>query len=90
MQIGRIIEKKIWPSNFEKVLQGKITFDIRLADFECKPYDTIILKEWNPETQKYTGRTIEKQITYVLKTKDLKFWSKEEIDKHGLQIIGFK
>ncbi len=83
------IEKKVWPKFFEKILIGEKKFELRLADFECKPSDTLVLREWNPDTQTYTGRIIEKKVTYVLKTKDQPFFSKEEIEKFGFQIISF-
>lgn len=85
-----IIEKKVWPKFFEKVLSGDKTFELRLADWECKTGDVLILKEWDPETSKYSGRSIEKTVTYVTKTKDQKFWDKEEVDKYGFQIIALK
>ncbi|MCC7571535.1 DUF3850 domain-containing protein [Candidatus Micrarchaeota archaeon] len=84
------IEKKIWPKYFQKILNGDKTFELRLADWECKPGDILILKEWDPETKEHTGRKIEKTVTYVAKTKDIMFWSKEEIEKYGYQIISFK
>jgi len=84
------IEKKVWPEYFQKILDGVKTYELRLADFECKPEDILVLKEWNPETKEYTGRKIEKEVTYVGKTKGLKFWPKEEIEKYGFQIIAFK
>jgi hypothetical protein len=84
-----IIKKKIWPSFFDDVLNGKKKFELRLDDFECNPGDILILEEWNPETKEYTGRKMEKKVSYVLKTKELKFWKKEDVDKYGLQIIGF-
>ncbi|MFZ5365480.1 MAG: DUF3850 domain-containing protein [Patescibacteria group bacterium] len=84
------IEKKVWPKYFQKILDGDKTFEIRLADFECGPGDTLVLKEWDPETEKYTGREIEKEITYVLKTKELEFWPEEDVEKYGFQIISFK
>lgn len=84
------IEKKAWPELFQKVLDGDKTFDLRLADFKCNPGDILVLREWDPKTKKYTGRVLEKEITYILKTKDLKFWSKEETEKYGFQIISFK
>ena len=83
------IEKKIWPEFYKKVQTGEKKFDIRLADFRCKPGDTLVMREWNPRTRKYTGRTIQKRIRRVVKTKDLKFWGKGKIDKYGLQVIGF-
>ena len=84
------IEKKSWPEGFRKILNGEKTFDIRIADFECKPGDILVLKEWDPKTKQYTGRKLEKKITFVSKVNELKFWEKEDIDKHGLQVIGFK
>jgi len=84
------IEKKVWPEYFQKILEGIKTFELRLADFECSPGDILVLKEWDPKTQQYTGKVLEKQVTYVSKTKDIKFWPKEDIEKHGFQIISFK
>jgi len=87
------IEKKIWPEYFEKILSGEKNYELRLADFNCEPGDILVLKEFNPEKQQYTGRIIEKTITYTSKWKieDLeKFWKKEDIKKHGLQIISLK
>ena len=84
------IEKKAWPEFFEKILSGEKNFELRLADWECQPGDTLILREWDPDTKQYTGRQIEKQITYQIKTKDIKFFSQEDIDRYGWQVIGFK
>ena len=84
------IEKKIWPEYFEEVQSGRKTFELRLADWDCKEGDTLVLKEWNPETKQYTGREIEKTVTYVRKTKDLTFWPKEDVEKYGYQIISIK
>lgn len=84
------IEKKVWPEYFKKILSGEKTFEVRLADWKCGVGDTLILKEWDPKSKEYTGRKIEKQITYVIKTKDQKFWSPEEVNTYGFQIIAFK
>lgn len=84
------IEKKIWPKSFEKILSGDKTFELRLADWQCNVGDTLILREWNPETKQYTGRSVEKTATYILKTKDQRFFSKEDVDKYGFQVIGLK
>ena len=84
------IEKKIWTEYFDKIKNGEKTFELRLDDFECNPGDVLVLKEWDHETKKYTGRVMEKEVTYVIKTKDVKFWSKEDIEKYGFQIISIK
>ena len=55
------IEKKAWPEFFQKIINGDKTFELRLADFECKPGDTLVLREWKPETKEYTGRVLKKK-----------------------------
>ena len=85
-----IIEKKTWPEFFEGILSGEKTFEVRLADWECKVGDILLLKEWDPKTKKYTGRSAKKKVTYVYKTKDQKFFSQEDIKKYGFQMIAFK
>jgi ribosomal protein S17 len=85
-----IIKKKTWKEGFEKILSGKKTFDARLANFECKPGDILVLEEYDPKAKKYTGRKIEKEITFVLNTKKQKYWTQSDINKEGLQIISFK
>jgi len=84
------IEKKCTPEFFEKIVSGEKNFEVRLANWKCNSGDTLVLKEWNQLTKSYTGRSIEKKVIYVLKTKDLSFFSKEEINKYGLQILGLK
>lgn len=83
-------EKKVWPEYFQKILEGKKTFELRLADWECNEGDTLVLREWDPKTKDYTGRTLEKKATYVLKTKDIALWPKEDVKKYGYQIISLK
>lgn len=86
----RRIEKKTWPMLFEKVLNGEKNFDLRIAEFECEVGDILVLREWDPETKDYTGRELEKELTFVMKTKDLKFWSQEDIEELGFLVMSFK
>ncbi len=83
------IEKKVWPKYFQAIIDGKKKFELRLADFQCEEGDLLVLKEWDPNTKEFTGRQVEKKVTYVVKTKDQQFWSEEEVSKHGYQIIAF-
>ncbi len=83
-------EKKIRPEYFQKILDGEKTYELRLADWECNPGDILVLQEWNPETKQFTGRSLEKEVTYVGKTKNMTFWPKEDVEKFGYQIIAFK
>jgi len=84
------IEKKIWPEFFDKISSGEKKFELRLADWKCESGDILVLREWDPAQKEYTGRVLEKEVTYVLKTKDVKFFTPEEIQKYGWQIISFK
>jgi len=84
------IEKKIWPAFYEKIASGRKKFELRVADFPLSEGDTLVLREWDPETKEYTGRQIEKTVTYLTKF-DLN-WSgqKELYEKHGLYIAQFE
>ena len=87
------IEKKIWPEYFQKIIKNKKTFELRLNDFDIEEGDVLVLKEWDPKIKDYTGRKIEKEVGYVgeWKIEDLtKFWSREDIDKKGIQVISLK
>jgi len=83
-------EKKIRLEPFQAIVDGRKTYELRLADWECVPGDVLVLREWDPEKKVYTGRTIEKEVTYVGKTKGVALWPQEDIDRHGFQIIGFR
>lgn len=88
-----IIEKKCWPEYFEHIIDGSKTFDLRIDDFEIAEGDILVLKEWDPKTNKYTGREINKKVGYVGKWKinDLAdFWPKEDIEEKGIQVISLK
>lgn len=85
------VEKKCWPDWFEKIYSGEKNFEIRLADFDVSEGDILVLREWDPKTKDYTGRQIEKKVTFVAKMKDLtNYWPKEEIEKYGFHVIGLK
>jgi len=83
------IEKKVWPEYFQKIIDGKKKFEIRLADWSCQEGDTLVLKEWDPDKKEYTGREIEKAVGMVMKTKDMTFFTPEDVEKYGYQIILF-
>jgi len=85
-----IIKKKIWPQYFNIVDSGKKRFDLRIADFDIKEGDTLILEEWDPETKEYTGRKIEKSVDFVLNFGLDDFGQGEMIKEKGLFVIQFK
>ncbi|MDD5193129.1 MAG: DUF3850 domain-containing protein [Candidatus Nanoarchaeia archaeon] len=84
------IHKKTWPELFEKVLEGKKNFDLRLADFEINEGDTLILEEYEPKTKKYTGRKIKKKTGSIIKLNPVEMWDIDDIKKFGFYIIEMK
>lgn len=62
-----IHELKIWPDYFEAVVIGAKTFELRKDDRGFQVCDLLILKEWNPDREVYTGREAVRRICYVLK-----------------------
>ena len=87
----RTIKKKILPEYFDAIVSGKKKYELRLNDFEINEGDILLLEEWDTKTKSYTGRSIEKKVTYVGKFKiDKLFWSEEEIKVNGLQVISIE
>ena len=84
------IEKKVWPKYFQAILDGRKNFELRLADFDIKEGDILVLREWDPDKREYTGRKTEKEATYILKIKDINFWADEEVKRYGYQVISLK
>lgn len=84
------IKKKCWPELFQKVLEGKKNSDVRLADFEIKEGDILILEEYNPETKEYTGRAIKKKVKNLTKLNLTDFNSFEELKKSGHWLMEFE
>lgn len=83
-----VVTKKILPQWFEKILSGEKRCEMRLGDFAIAPGDTLRLVEF--DGQQLTGRSVDLDVDYVMNTKDATYWSAEEIERHGLQIIQFK
>lgn len=60
-----IHELKTWSEYFNEVFMGHKTFDVRKNDRDFKIGDTLILKEWDKENKKYTGRKLARKVTYI-------------------------
>ncbi|MED4852257.1 DUF3850 domain-containing protein [Caldifermentibacillus hisashii] len=63
--IPKLHRLKIQPKYFEAVCDGKKSFEIRKNDRNFQVGDSLLLEEYNPETQEYTGRVVERKITYI-------------------------
>ena len=86
-----ILHKRIWPEYFDDVASGKKKYELRLGDFEVHEGDTLVLEEWDPATKEYTGRSVEKKVTYTKLFKiDELFWPESEIKEKGLKVISLE
>lgn len=83
------IQKKILSEYFKKVLSGEKKTELRLADFEINKGDSLVLVEIDDITKQETGRKLSVNVSYVMKTKECTYWSKDDIDKYGFQVIQF-
>ena len=82
--------KKVLSTYYEKILSGEKTYEVRLADWECKSGDILELVEVDNETKLPTGRSLKRKVGVVIRTKDIEeqnWWSAEKIEKHGFQVI---
>jgi len=70
-QENRFHELKTWPELFNAVMEPnklkRKTVDIRKDDRDYKVEDTLILKEFNPVVQEYTGRSCWRIVTHCLR-----------------------
>ena len=86
-----IIRKKCSNKYFEAVENGEKSFEVRLADFECKPGDVLLLQEQAKNSKELTGKELKCEVLFRFNTKDMeKFHSKQEIEKYGLVVMSIK
>lgn len=62
MQIHDI---KILPEYFNPVLDGSKTFEIRKNDRNYTVGDMVNLHEYSTSTKSYTGRVVQRKISYI-------------------------
>lgn len=84
-----IIKKKCWPEYFEKFCSGERTFELRLADFDLKDGDTLVMEEYEPGKGNYTGRSASftcKKVEHSAQN-PLEFYDVEDVRRHGFWIV---
>lgn len=59
-------ELKVWPPYFAVLLNGSKTFELRKNDRRFAVGDVLRLREYDPVPNTYTGRQVERRVTYVL------------------------
>jgi ASC-1-like (ASCH) protein len=60
-------ELKIHPEHYTDVLLGLKKVEIRLNDRNYQEGDLLILNEFDPKTERYTGGQVKRKVDYVLK-----------------------
>ena len=58
-------ELKIWTGYISAIVEGWKRHEIRKADRDFKVGDELLLREWDPKTEKYTGKQVLVVITYI-------------------------
>jgi Domain of unknown function (DUF3850) len=57
---------KCWPRFFDPILSGEKTHDLRRAgDRDYRVGDFLLLQEFDPQANRYTGRELIVKITYI-------------------------
>lgn len=59
-------ELKTWPIHFQAVETGRKTFEVRNNDRGFKVGDTLILREYSPTYEYFTGARCERTVTHIL------------------------
>jgi len=64
-------ELKSWPAFFEAILAGEKTHELRRSDDRTfNVGDVLLLREFDPNFNRYTGRELRVKVTYVTSTKN--------------------
>jgi ASC-1-like (ASCH) protein len=61
-----IHELKCWNEFFEPLSDGRKTFEIRKNDRGFHTGDILVLKEWNPFTEEYSGRVMQVKVVWMI------------------------
>lgn len=62
-----IHELKTWPQHFQYVALGLKRFEYRKDDRPYDVGDTLVLREWDPAKEDYTGDTIKVMVLHLLR-----------------------
>lgn len=80
--MGEVHHLKAWTPMFREIKYGKRDFDVRKNDRDYKVGDTLILNDFDPVKEKFTGDWAPRLITF-------KFDNKQFV-KEGYVILGLR
>lgn len=58
---------KTWPNAWDATCEGNKPFEFRFDDRDYEVGDHLVLVRWDPSTEKYTGRALVVEVTYILR-----------------------
>lgn len=58
-------ELKTHPTPFSAVLRKEKLYELRFNDRDFQAGDALWLREWDPETKSYTGRSIDVEVGHM-------------------------
>jgi len=76
-------ELKTWPQQFLEIMNRVKEFEVRRNDRDFQEGDILFLREWDPETEQYTGRNVTCHVTHFLAGDQFGI-------KHGFCVMGIK
>jgi len=59
-------ELKSWPEFFMWVLSGDKKAELRYNDRDYQVGDVLVLREWEPKTESYSGRQCRRRVSHVM------------------------
>jgi len=77
---------KTWIEYFQIMERGDKPFDLRKNDRDFKAGHELLLREYDKESKKYTGRILRRKITYVLQGNEAELLGLKE----GYCVMGLK
>jgi hypothetical protein len=78
-------ELKTWPVFYKDIINGTKTFEVRTNDRDFQVGDILLLREYDPDAESYTGEKTERKISYILG--DNPFFQLNKLVIMGLQPI---
>ena len=58
---------KCWPAEFDLVDKEIKRFEFRKDDRGYRTWDRLTLQEFDPETERYSGREVRVEVQYILR-----------------------
>lgn len=59
-------ELKTWPEFYQAIEDGSKAFELRRYDRDFKIGDTLVLKEYDPDNDTYSGRQTSVFVTFII------------------------